>query len=183
MTERGPWRGDDPDLAATGAAMRAEWRAEQEAATRDAAEAWQHSRTLADVLVECMHRGDRVALVVGGHRVVGEVVDVGDDVVSVMGLSGRFDVHLAPSVPCHLQIEERARYGGRRADSAAPTFRARLLDREAAGDDVSLATLVDSETFDGQLHVGADVVVLRTRLGAQHYFPLSAVVAVTKRVS
>jgi hypothetical protein len=31
-----------PDLGAAGAAMREEWRTEQESETRDAAEHWQH---------------------------------------------------------------------------------------------------------------------------------------------
>lgn len=172
---------EDPDLGATGAAMRAEWRAEQEAAARDAVEAWQHGRTLVDVLVDCMHRGDRVALDAAGHRVIGEVADVGPDVVSLMALSGRVDVHLAPSVPLHVQVDERARYGGHRSDGSAPSFRARLLEWETSGEEVSLATLADAETFDGVLQVGADVVVVRTRLGAEHYLPLAAVVSVTKR--
>ena len=57
-----------PDLAATSAAMRAAWREEQEAATRDAAEDWHHRQTLVDRLRAHMHRGDGVTVTVLGRR-------------------------------------------------------------------------------------------------------------------
>ena len=65
-----------PELDApsdVGAAMREEWRVEQEEITRDAAEVWQHARTLLDVAREYMHRGDRVVVTAAGHRIPGDV--------------------------------------------------------------------------------------------------------------
>jgi hypothetical protein len=173
---------DNPDLSQTGASMREEWRAEQEDAARDAGEVWQHDRSLVDALVELMHRGDRVAVNIAGRRIAGEVVDVGDDVLSVLQPAGRVDIHVRASIPLHVQIDERARSGGRRSDGAAPSFRARLLEWESAGEELSLAALGSSEPVDGALAVGADFVMIHTRLGADHYFPIDTVAYVMPRL-
>ena len=62
---------EHPDLAGVAGEMRAEWRAEQEAAATDAAAQWRHGRTLADWLRERMHAGDRIAVHVGDQSFVG----------------------------------------------------------------------------------------------------------------
>ena len=66
--------GDD-DLASAGA-LRAAWRAEEAEWSRAALERWQHEQTLVDVLRECMHRGDTVAVRFAAHTFTG-VVTVG----------------------------------------------------------------------------------------------------------
>jgi hypothetical protein len=176
-----PRRDERPlDLGATGAAMRDEWRTEQEAATHDAAEQWRHSRTFLDLARDHMHRGDRVAVTAGGHRAIGEIVEVARDRIALFDGSVRVDVHVVESVPLVFQVVERARAGGR---SGAPTatFRARLLELEAAGAPVAIAiaTAMGPESFTGILSVGTDVVVIATTTGVETVIALSGVAAVS----
>ncbi len=105
--------------------MRAAWRAEQDAATRDATEDWQHRQTLVDRLRAHMHRGDGLTVTVLGRRLVGFVEEVGDDVLALRTVSGRIDVHLAPSIAFEYAVTAPAREGGHRgptrsADPSAP---------------------------------------------------------------
>ena len=53
---------DDGDLHARSAAVRAEWRDDEEAWTRAAFEHWEHRRTLVDIVRDCMIRADEVIL-------------------------------------------------------------------------------------------------------------------------
>jgi len=71
---------DDVDLPAAGA-LRAAWRAEEAEWSRAALERWEHDRTLADVLRDCMHRGDTVAVDVDAQVFAGAVASVGVDMV------------------------------------------------------------------------------------------------------
>ena len=84
---------EHPDLAGVAAEMRAEWRAEQEDATEDAAAQWRHSRTLEDWLGERMHAVPFRAQVVydsGGE--VRVVLDYEDPVEKL-----RRGVHVGPA--------------------------------------------------------------------------------------
>ena len=142
--------------------MRATWREEQEAATREAAEDWQHRQTLIDRLRAHMHRGDGVTVTVLGRRLVGFVEEVGDDVLALRTASGRIDVHLAPSIAFEYAVTSPAREGGHRgSDAVGGSFRAALLVREQ---DVLvlLGTAADPDGRAGRLSVGADHVVLTT---------------------
>src|SRR5437660_994034 len=110
--------------------MREEWRAEQEAVTRDAAEQWRHSRTLLDLAREHMHRGDRVAITAAGHRSVGVIIEVAADRIALLdegspGQAARTDVHVLDAIPLAFSVVERARAGGRTGARTA-SFRARL---------------------------------------------------------
>jgi hypothetical protein len=151
-----------PDLAATSATMRAAWREEQEAATRDAAEDWQHRLTLVDRLRAHMHRGDGVTVAVLGRRFVGFVEEVGDDVVALRTASGRIDMHLVPTIAFEYAVTSPAREGGHRGtDAVGGSFRAALLVREQDAR-VLLGTAADPDGRAGRLRVGADHVVLTT---------------------
>jgi hypothetical protein len=163
--------------------MREEWRTEQEAATDDAAEQWRHSRTLLDLARDHMHRGDRVTITVAGHRAVGEVVEVAGDRIALLddslpGDAHRVDVHVVESVPLILRVVERARAGGRSGARTA-TFRARLLELEAAGGPVAVASAIDSELFVGRLSVGTDLVIVASASGVETVIALSAVASVS----
>jgi len=139
--------------------MREEWRAEQEDATRDAAEQWQHSRTLIDVAREYMHRGDRVAITASGHRSVGVVIEVADDRIALLERERRTDVRVSDAVPLMMNVIEKAREGGRTGTQTA-SFRARLLELEMTGERVALATSVRPDPFVGRVRVGTDHVVM-----------------------
>jgi hypothetical protein len=155
-----------PDLGAAGAAMREEWRAEQEAATQDAVEQWRHARTLLDIARDHMHRGDHVAIVAGGHRVAGVIIEVARDRIAVFDAphDARVDVQVAESVPFALTVVELARAGGRSGAQAA-SFRARLLELEAAGEPVTIAATFGPDRVTGTLSVGVDVVMIATAVG------------------
>ena len=173
-----------PDLGAAGAAMREEWRAEQEAATRDAAEQWRHSRTLLDLARDHMHRGDRVAITVAGHRAVGAIIEVASDRIALLDGSddgARSDVHVTDALPLAFSVVERARSGGR-TGARTSSFRARLLELEAAGSPVVLATAIGPDPFTGNLSVGTDLVVIATGAGTEFVVALSAVAFVSPAV-
>lgn len=173
-------RNDHPDLAAAGAAMRAEWREEAEETGRDAAEQWQHSRTLRDRLVECMHRGDRITVVFAEQRFTGTVLELGDDLLALDTVAGRIDVHLDAAVPVMVHVAERAPSGGRRGD-AAGGFRAGLLARELAGEEVTVGTTLGAEPLDGRITVAADHVCLVGRGGAEVFVPFRSIAYVRPR--
>jgi hypothetical protein len=168
--------------------MREEWRAEQDAATRDAAEQWRHARTLLDVARDHMHRGDRIAITVAGHRAVGEVLEVARDRVALLdvainpgwgiGESIRVDVQVTAAVPLALALIERAQAGGRSATNTS-TFRARLLELEAAGSPVAVATTASADPFVGWLSVGADMVAVTSDTGIETVIALSAIASVS----
>ena len=165
-----------PDLGAAGAAMREEWRAEQESVTDDAVEQWRHSRTLLDLARDLMHRGDHVAIIAGAHRAVGVIVEVARDRVAVFDdvHDARVDVQIAETIPWSLTVVERARSGGRSGAQFA-SFRARLLELE--GRAVTIATMLGPDRVTGTLGVGVDVVMVTTAVG-ETLIPLSSVVSV-----
>jgi hypothetical protein len=172
-----------PNLGASGAAMREEWRAEQESATRDAAEQWRHSRTLLDLAREHMHRGDRVAITVAGHRAVGVIIEVANDRIALLDDTApdhslRTDVHVVDAIPLAFSVVERARAGGRTGARTA-SFRARLLELEAAGAPVTLATAIGPDAYVGTLSVGTDLVVIATSAGVEMVVALPAVASVS----
>jgi hypothetical protein len=166
-----------PDLGAAGAAMREEWRAEQEAATRDAAEQWRHSRTLLDLARDHMHRGDRVAITVSSHRTVGTIIEVASDRIALVDDGVRTDVHVTDAVPLAFSVIDRARAGGR-SGARTMSFRARLLELEAANAPVVVATSIGPDPFTGVLSVGTDLVVIATGAGIETVIAMSAVASV-----
>jgi len=95
-----PTDGDDPtdpaghpDLSGVAGEMRAEWRAEQEAAAADAAAQWRHGRTVADWLCERMHAGDRIAVTVATQSFVGLGDEVGADLLLERGRAAQVGAH------------------------------------------------------------------------------------------
>jgi hypothetical protein len=165
-------------LGAAGAAMREEWRAEQDAETRDAAEQWRHSRTLLDLAREHMHRGDRVAITVVGHRTVGTIIDVATDRIALLDDTTRTDVHVCEALPLAFTVVERARAGGRTGARSA-SFRARLLELETGGMPVVVATAIGPDPLTGSLSVGTDLVAVKTGAGDETVIALSAVAFVS----
>jgi hypothetical protein len=157
-----------PDLASTGASMRAAWREEQEASTRDAHRDWEHRLTLVDRLRAHMHRGDALRATVAGHHLAGTVEEVGPDLLALRTASGRVDVQLAPTVALWFEAVDAGATGGHRgADVAGGRFRHALTMRE--DDRIRLGTLDAPDGVDGTITVGADHVVLHTDGAARVY--------------
>jgi len=157
--------------------MREEWRAEQEEITRDAAEVWQHARTLLDVAREYMHRGDQVVVTAAAHRASGVIIEVARDRIAVFDTVSetRVDVQIVDSVPLMLHVIERARAGGR-SGARAESFRARLLELEASGEPVAIATTHTADRIIGTIAVGVDVIVVTTAVG-ETVVPFPAIAA------
>lgn len=165
---------DHPDLTGVSAEMRAEWRAEQEVATADAAAQWRHSRSLEDWLGERMHAGDRIAVTVGDQRFAGHVEETGEDLLAIRAAFGRVDIHLTPGLPLLIELHDHATSGGTRAKSRR-TFRDALLERDGR-DDQTIGCLYDLEGLDGTVYVGSDFVSVVAKLGAETVVPLQYVV-------
>jgi hypothetical protein len=164
------------DLAATAAAMREQWRADEEDLGRDAAEAWAHGRTLVDELVGRMHRGDTLAFDVAGHTFIGPITYVGSDYLRVHTAGGPVDVRTMISVPIGrsrarklgipaplvVRVVARARSGGLRPGPASPSFRARLYELEMDGEPVVIGSTLLADEVQGALAVAADHVTVTT---------------------
>jgi len=169
-------------LTAAAAAAREEWRAEQEAVIADAAEVFEHHRTISDLLSESMRRGDRVALTIGPHRHVGMIVEVAPDCVGIRNVgSGRVDVQLRSDLAWQVLVQEREVAQPAGDEIRSGSFRARLLDREAEGAEVTVGSVLANEPIDGKLVVGADHVRIVGRGGGETVLPMHALAYVGPR--
>jgi hypothetical protein len=161
------------------AAVRAEWRAEEEAWARAALERWEHGRGLDDVLRDSMQRGDRVVFTFPTVAWTGAIVAVGSDVARVDAGDVPVDVPLAAAAPFVLRVQSgRSGLSGRSGHSRGPrvtdpltTFRARL--RELDGTRVCIGT--PSGPLEGSVRVGRDQLRLVDREGAVAYVPADSV--------
>jgi hypothetical protein len=152
------------------AAVRAEWRADEEQWARAALERWEHGRGLADVLRDCMHRDDVVTCELPTVTWTGAVVAVGVDVVRLAVGEAPVDVRLTADAP----FVVRARPGtgpGARDGSALTTFLARV--RELDGTAVSIGTPTGS--LEGRMRLGRDQVRVTDRDGGIAYVPSGSV--------
>ncbi len=154
------------------AAVRAEWRADEEEWSRAALEHWEHGRSLADVARDCMHRGDAVTVAIGSVAWSGVIAGVGTDVARLDVPAGPVDVRLAAEAPFVLRV----RSGSRRPAPTGPpvttvtSFTARL--RELDGTEVCIGT--SGEVLEGRLRVGRDQLRL-TGDGGCVYVPAGSV--------
>jgi hypothetical protein len=164
---------DHPDLTGVAGVMRAEWRAEQEAATADAAAQWRHGRRLADWLCERMHAGDRIAVVVAAQPFDGLVEEVGDDLLALRGAFGRVEIQVCAGVPISFELVEHATQGGTRATSRRG-FRDALVARDAQAG-VRVGTLQQPDGIDGTLRVSRDFVTIMSRSGTETLVPIAQV--------
>ena len=156
-----------PALSELAARLRGELRADEEDWTRAAVQHWAHARSLADLAREYAARGDLVVVDVTGGSFRGVIVAVGDDRLDLATTDAVVHVRLAlaesigaPLAPVALYRAHRAQRGGVRVPTALVTFRARLLELEAAGLPVRVGSSVVGGEFVGCLTVGRDHVVV-----------------------
>jgi hypothetical protein len=155
-----------------GAAVRAEWRAEEEQWSRAALERWEHGRRLADVLRDCMHRDDVVTCELPTVTWTGAVVAVGIDVVRLDVGDAPVDVRLTADAPFVLRARAGTGTGpGARDRSGLTTFLARM--RELDGTAVCIGTATGS--LEGRIRVGRDQVRVTDRDGGIAYVPSGSV--------
>jgi hypothetical protein len=164
---------EHPDLAHVGAAMRDEWRAEEEAATRDAVELWRHNLTLASWLRDRMHAGDRVSVSFHDRTFTGVIVEVGADVCALRGEFGRVDVQLVDDAPFEIRVVHHPSTGGRRGTTPA-RFRETLIAREQAVE-VTLGTRQRPDGITGRMSVGRDFVTVTDEDGIDVLVPIRSV--------
>jgi hypothetical protein len=166
----------DAAFADAAARARAAWRDEEQEWTAAAFEQWRHARTLVDRAREHLHRGDTIALVLPGAHgpLAGQVTGVGADVVVLQGPGRAVDVRLAAGAAIAWHVVHRARHGGTRGRTVE-SFRARLLEREAAGEPVEVATSLHDGRCYGHLTVGRDHVVLDDADGTTTVVALDAI--------
>ena len=169
-----------PDLRATASAMRETFRAEQEAETAEALDDWRHRRSLRDIALEMVHRGDPIVAILEHVRFYGDVEAVGGNLLAIRTVLGRVDLHLHDNVSMMLQVGERIREGGARESLDDGDFRTALIARERFGE-VTLGCTFSPEPFDGTLVIGCDHVCLVGRGGGETYFPFGSVAYVMPR--
>jgi hypothetical protein len=168
---------DHPDLTGIAGEMRAEWRAEQDAAAVDAAAQWRYSRGLEDWLRDCMHGGDRVEVVVASQSFVGTVEEVGADLVALRCVSGRVEIQVCAGIPITFERVERAKQGGTRA-LVSRVFRDALVARDEQ-DGIRVGTLQRPDGIVGKLLVGRDFVTIVAKSGTETIIPIAHVAWLT----
>ncbi len=161
----------DPDLGTSAAELREQWRLEEEEYIRAAEQHWAHRRTLLDVCRELMHRGDAVAVELVDTTFTGTMVAVGEDYFQLRTAAGAVDVRVTGTALV-VRVVKRATAGGCHGEPASRTFRARLLEHEVAGNEVTVGSSAGGERLTGCVFVGRDQVQLRGH-GADVYVPLS----------
>jgi hypothetical protein len=162
-----------PDLARVAGEMRAEWRAEQDAAAADAAAHWRHMRTLTGWLRDRMHAGDVVGASASEQRFVGRVEEVGPDLVVIRGPVGRVEIHVDVAIPIAFELVEHATAGGMRSPHRR-AFRDALVARDAQPD-VTVATVLHPSGLRGTLLVGRDFVSVVAASGAETVVPIAQI--------
>ncbi|HLM18185.1 MAG TPA: hypothetical protein VK549_10215 [Acidimicrobiia bacterium] len=132
---------------------RAQWRAEEEQWSRAALEQWEHGRGLADIVRDCMHRGDTVTFAFASHAWSGRVVAVGHDIARLDTGDTLVDLRLAAAAAFVLRVREGNRVATH-DHGTRTTFTARL--REFDGTMVCIGTA--SGPLEGRLRIGLDQV-------------------------
>jgi hypothetical protein len=152
------------------AAVRAEWRADEEQWARAALERWEHNRGLADVMRDCMHRDDVVTCELPIVTWTGAVAAVGVDVACLDVGGTPVDIRLTADAPFVLRV--RAGTGPAARDHGGlTTFIARL--RELDGTGVCIGTPAGS--LEGRMRLGRDQLRLTDRDGGVAYVPSGSV--------
>jgi hypothetical protein len=185
----------DTELTDVRATMRAHYRDQQRTVEREAAYCHWSSRTIADVLLEAMRRGDTVTLQLGPHRhITGAVTDAGRDYVIVVNSHERLAARVTdrdghPYLGPHLlvQIHDRGLTGGVQPTRPQSTFRdiLRQSELEAEADPrvhIEVGTTLHSQPVTGRVQALAeDHLYLVDDQGTQTYVPLSTVTYVAAR--
>lgn len=177
--------------------MRATLRSDRMAGEREALRDLWSQRSLLDVAVEAMHRGDEVVIrLVTGRIVRGPIVDAGRDYAVVEAAGQRIAVRLATlgahgevgrydGPPVHLEIPAHASRGGTKASGRNPTFAALLgaydEEQQAAPHRViEVGTSLRSDPLRGRIRARAwDHLYLHDLQDSEIFVALSTISHVT----
>ena len=136
-----------------------EMRLEAEMLEQDAASVELRRRTMGDVAVELMSRGDLVTVMAGEKQIKGRIEFARGEVASLRTSFGLVDIHLTPGVL--LRVDERSSTGGAPPRSGSDTMRARMLEHELASDRMTLwAPALAIEVSGDIVAVGKDHVIV-----------------------
>ena len=157
-----------------------EFRLEAEALEEDAAKLVLRRRTLGDIAVELMNRGDEVGATAAGTTISGVITHAAGDLVIIETSHSTVSVNLAG--PISLRVVRRAQAGGRGRANGSPSYRSRMLELEMSGELVEIVTPLTPDPLVGTISVvGADHVVVIDRDQTEQFVPLSAVAFTIQR--
>lgn len=162
--------------------LRAEHRAELEEIEEATERAERSSRTLAEVALEYLYRGDSIRVAVGQRSWTGVVVHVGSGMMTLF-TPAKVEIDVAYAGLTSIKVVERARSGGRTRASKHPgELVARLRDLENSDETVGIGGRTLAPEIEGTVDVVArSHVEFRGRDGSVWIVPLSEVDVVIRQ--
>lgn len=160
--------------------MGGEFRAEAEALEEDAARYALRRRSLTDVALELMNRGDEIGISGAGASFTGSISHAAGDLVILTTPHSLVNVNL--SGPVALRILRRANAGGHGRSSGSPSFRARMLELEMSGESLEIRSSASPHLLAGTITaVGVDHLVVVDRDRIEWFVPLSTIAFALQR--
>lgn len=176
-------RGDDDlpeDLRSLDRRLREEFRTEAREVEALVTESELRARTLEDVVLELINRGDRIQVGTPKRTFNGTLIYVGKDFCTIQDPESMIDVNLA--LPSYIKVTERAQQGGQERGEGPGTLEMRLVEHKDEFAEVELHTAALEEPLTGRITtIGQDHVVLTDRSKEQWVFPLTTVTFVVCR--
>ena len=162
--------GGDDQLDDLGRELRerveAEMRLEAEILEHDSALVERRRRTMADLAIELVSRGDAVTAIAGDKVLRGRLTYARGTIASMDTGSGTADLHLAAGVV--LRIDERRTEGGTAPRAGSDTLRARLLEYDLDDRRIEIWVPAHGTEVAGAIGaVGKDHLVLIDRNGSE----------------
>lgn len=137
----------------------AEMRLDAEMLERDGMSVELRRRSMGDVAVEMLSRGDTVTVIAGSKSIRGRLSFARGRLASLATAGGTVDVNLRSGVA--LRVDERATEGGVSPAPGSGTLRARLLEYDLANVDIGLwAPAHEVEVAGAITAVGKDHVIV-----------------------
>lgn len=157
-----------PELRRLDAEFTEEFRAEAREYERLTALDHLRNRGLADVALELLHRGDVAAVEFPRRTFTGTVVYTATDLLCLRTRTAEVDVWL--EAPLTLHVLERVRDGGASRSPGPGSFKARLCEHEASGNDVTIGRREHASEIRGRIRaVALDHLVVEAGSGPPCY--------------
>lgn len=175
-----PWP-DDPGLAALGRRLRDELLDEAREVEALVEDSELRARTLEDVGLEIVNRGDKVMVDVPDKRFVGTLTYAGQDFLTLQDEESLVDVSMTGGG--YFRVVERSKSGGRARGEGPGTFEMRLVELKTEMTTVEIGLAVGGQVVTGKIHaVGQDHVVIVDQTKDEWYVPLGSVSYVIRRL-
>lgn len=128
-------------------------------------------RTLAELAIEAMHRGDTITVTLAGRSITGTPAFVGTDYMVLETPTEVVDVRLDRVI---LTVVRRPR-GGHRVQGGSRTMKARLAEYEQTGEPVRVVCDTAGEEISGRIRIAASDHLLVDTSDGQRVVPIAAV--------